>query len=189
VFVFIPDSSVDPKRIIPSKWVLGLKLNADGSTNKWKARLVGRGDRQVEGRDFGDITSLVVDSTSIRLILGIAARENLDMATLDVPTAFLGCPLEGPSICVSLKGYGGAMTPTNDNRQQCGKLLAICLSSDLLTTSYPMNATILERQLNILWSRKYFVMGKRSILSMEIHSTIGQKFAITFINVSASSNV
>jgi hypothetical protein len=62
--------------------------------NKWKAWLVGQGDRQIEGWDSGNITSPVVDSTSIHLVLGIAAWYNLDIMTLDVLTTLLGCPLE-----------------------------------------------------------------------------------------------
>jgi hypothetical protein len=35
----------------------------------------------------------VVDSASIRLALGLAAKHDLEIAVLDIPTAFLGCPL------------------------------------------------------------------------------------------------
>lgn len=93
VFKFLPEGSVHPPCIIPGKWILGLKLNADGTPLKWKARLVARGDSQVARRDFNDIYSSVVDSTTIRLLLGLAALKDYDIFTLDMPTAFLGCPL------------------------------------------------------------------------------------------------
>jgi hypothetical protein len=116
VFEFIPDDSIDPHQIIPSKWVLGLKLNADGTTNKWKARLIGRGDRQIGRRDFGDITSLVVDSTSIQLVLSIAARHDLDIMTLDFLMAFLGCPLEETIYMCLPEGLWGSHDPYKRER-------------------------------------------------------------------------
>jgi hypothetical protein len=113
---FMPDGTVDNARIIPRKWVLSLKLNADGSANEWKARLVGRGDRQVAGRDFGDITSPVVDSTTIRLILGLAAHHDYEIVTLDVPIAFLGCPLTEDIYMRLPHGQWGSHDPLNRER-------------------------------------------------------------------------
>jgi hypothetical protein len=65
---------------------------ANGTIDKWKVRLVGNGDIQ-KPRDYNDISSTVIDSASIRLALGIAAKHDLEFAVLDIPTAFLGCPL------------------------------------------------------------------------------------------------
>jgi hypothetical protein len=47
----------------------------------------------VEGRDYGDITSSIINTMFIKLVLGIAAKRDLEILTLDVPMAFLGCPL------------------------------------------------------------------------------------------------
>lgn len=91
--------------------MLGLKLSADGTTDKWKARLVGRGDRQVEGRNYGDIMSPVVDSTSICLVLGLAARHNHEIITLDAATAFPGCPLEETLYMTLPQGLWGCRDP------------------------------------------------------------------------------
>jgi len=78
--------------IIGSCWVMGRKVIANGTIDRWKVRLVGRGDHQYPG-DYNDITSPVIDSASIRLALGLAAKHDFEMAVLDIPTAFLGCPL------------------------------------------------------------------------------------------------
>jgi hypothetical protein len=78
--------------MIESRWVMGRKLLANGQVDKWKVRLVGRGDLQKPG-DYNEITSPVIDSASIRLALGLAAEHDLEIAILDIPTAFLGCPL------------------------------------------------------------------------------------------------
>jgi hypothetical protein len=71
---------------------MGRKLMANGIIDKWKVRLVGRGDLQKPG-DYNDITSPVIDSASIGLALGLAAKHDLEIAVLDIPTAFHGCPL------------------------------------------------------------------------------------------------
>jgi hypothetical protein len=91
VFTFI-EKGPEGASMIGSRWVMGRKLMANGTIDKWKVRLVGRGDLQKPG-DYNDITSPVIDSASIRLPLGLAAKHDLEIAVLDIPTAFLGCPL------------------------------------------------------------------------------------------------
>jgi hypothetical protein len=56
-------------------------------------RLVGRGNQQTPG-DYNDITSPVIDSASVRPALGRAEKHDLEIAVLDIPTAFLGGPLQ-----------------------------------------------------------------------------------------------
>jgi hypothetical protein len=94
-FEFLPPGEIPTDaNVIEGKWVMQRKLNTDGSTNKLKTRLVARGDLQVEGVDYTDITSPVIDSTIIRYALGKAVQEGCEIAILDVPTAFLGSRLE-----------------------------------------------------------------------------------------------
>jgi len=78
--------------MIGSRCVMGSKLMPNGTIDKWKVRLVGHGDLQKPG-NYNDITSPVIDSASIRLALCLAARHDLEMAFLNIATAFLGCPL------------------------------------------------------------------------------------------------
>jgi hypothetical protein len=42
--------------------------------------------------DYNDTTCPDIDSASIRLALGLAAKHELEIAILDIPTAFSGCP-------------------------------------------------------------------------------------------------
>lgn len=69
--------------------MLSTKFHADGSLEKLKARLAQR-----YGIDYYDIYAPVADPAVIRLILGTAARDDLELAITDVPTAFLGSALE-----------------------------------------------------------------------------------------------
>jgi hypothetical protein len=43
--------------------------------------------------DYNDITSPVINLASIRLALGLVAKQDLEIAIPDIPTAFLGCAL------------------------------------------------------------------------------------------------
>ena len=63
-------SSVKP---IGSKWVFSTKLKADGSLDRYKARLVALGNRQEYGIDYKEIFAPVAKMTSVRTILVIDA--------------------------------------------------------------------------------------------------------------------
>jgi hypothetical protein len=91
VFTFV-EKVPEVASMIGRCWVMGRKLMANGTIDKWKVRLVGRGDLQQPG-DYNDITSPVIDLASIWLALALAAKHDLEIAVLDFPTAFLGCPL------------------------------------------------------------------------------------------------
>jgi len=65
---------------------------ANGPIEKWKVRLVGHSDLQKHG-DYNDITCPVIDSASIQLPLGLAAKHDHEIAVLDIPNVFLSCPL------------------------------------------------------------------------------------------------
>ena len=76
------------------KWIFKKKMKADGTIDKYKARLVIKGFRQREGLDYFDTYSPVTRITSIRMILAIAALRNLEIHQMDVKTAFLNGDLE-----------------------------------------------------------------------------------------------
>ncbi|RVW94870.1 Retrovirus-related Pol polyprotein from transposon TNT 1-94 [Vitis vinifera] len=81
------------KKALHNKWVYKIKNEHDGS-KRYKARLVVKGFQQKEGIDYTEIFSPDVKMSTIRLVLGMVATENLHLEQLDVKTTFLHGDLE-----------------------------------------------------------------------------------------------
>src|SRR3954463_7495805 len=83
---------VDPPngaRTIECKWIFKKKTDMDGNVQIHKARLVGKGFRQVQGIDYNETFSSVAMLKSVRIILAIAAYFDYVIWHMDVKTAFL----------------------------------------------------------------------------------------------------
>jgi hypothetical protein len=76
-------------KLIGCKWVYKVKLNADGSVERFKARLVAKGYTQRYGIDFNETYSPVVRGTTFRWLVAMAARHGWSMKMGDVSSAYL----------------------------------------------------------------------------------------------------
>ncbi|GJS11856.1 hypothetical protein Tco_0368652 [Tanacetum coccineum] len=76
------------------KWIFKKKMKADGTIDKYKARLMIKGFRQSEGLGYIDTYSPVTRITSIRMVFAIAALRNLEVHQMDVKPAFLSGDLK-----------------------------------------------------------------------------------------------
>jgi transposase InsO family protein len=82
------------KNIVGSKWVYRVKHNADGSVDKYKARLVARGFTQIYGVYYFTTFSPVAKLSSFRTILAIAARHDWEIESFDFNAAYLNGELD-----------------------------------------------------------------------------------------------
>ena len=80
--------------VLPSKWALKLKRFPDGLVKKFKARFCVRGDRQIEGVDFFETWAPVVQWTTVRSMMTLAAKMDLQSAQADITAAFVHAPLD-----------------------------------------------------------------------------------------------
>ena len=76
------------------KWIFKRKMKANGSIDKYKARLVVKGYKQKECVDYFDTYSPVTRITSIRMLIAIATLHNLEIHQMDVKTVFLNGELD-----------------------------------------------------------------------------------------------
>lgn len=109
------------KNVISVKWVFRTKLNADGSINKHKARLVVKGYAQVFGVDFLETFAPVARLDTIRLVLALAAQKGWKMFQLDVKSAFLNGYLQEEIYVEQLEGF--AITGQEDKAYLLKKAL------------------------------------------------------------------
>ena len=82
------------KNIVGSKWVFHIKRDANGSIEKYKARLVARGFTQIYGVDYTETFAPVARMSSLRTILALAARNDWPIEVFDFNSAFLNSKLD-----------------------------------------------------------------------------------------------
>ncbi|GAB9477113.1 hypothetical protein Gpo141_00014172 [Globisporangium polare] len=93
------------KKLIGSRWLFKIKRNADGSVNKFKARLVAQGFTQQMGVDFFETFAPVAKQATVRVLLAVAAELDYDTEQFDVDTAFLYAPMEDEVYIRQPDGY------------------------------------------------------------------------------------
>jgi Reverse transcriptase (RNA-dependent DNA polymerase) len=71
-----------------------IKKNAAGEVERFKARLVAQGFTQVPGVDYFDTFAPVAKLSSVRTVLALAARQDLEIHQVDIKSAYLNGVLE-----------------------------------------------------------------------------------------------
>ena len=136
----------DGKKLVSSKWVFRIKRNADGSIDRYKARLVARGFTQVAGVDFNETFSPVARLSTVRVMIAVAAAKGLQLHQMDVKSAYLkaelseeiymaapdGLPLKVGHACLLKKGLYGL--------KQAGRNWYNMLTSYLLDREFTASA-------------------------------------------------
>ncbi|KAK4685970.1 putative transposase, partial [Tremellales sp. Uapishka_1] len=82
------------RKAIGCRWVFKRKRGANGEIIKYKSRLVAKGYSQIPGVDFEETFAPVGRTTSLRIMLTIAASMDLEIHQADVEGAYLNGKLD-----------------------------------------------------------------------------------------------
>jgi Reverse transcriptase (RNA-dependent DNA polymerase) len=93
--------------IISSRWVFKVKRLPNGQINRYKARVVARGFSQQYGVDYYETFAPVIRMESLRILLAIAAIEDLEVHQINVITAYLAGVLPEEIYMAPSQGLSG----------------------------------------------------------------------------------
>ena len=77
-----------------SKFVYKMKQNDDGFMTGRKSRFIACGYSQLEGIDFHQVRSAVVEYSNARAIIALAAAQAGDLISLDISNAFVTADID-----------------------------------------------------------------------------------------------
>ena len=173
-------------------FVFTVKRNADGSIEKFKARLVADGNSQKYGIDFDRIFATVVKSSTLRLVLLLAACHDYNLHQIDIRQAFIRATLDKP---LYMHPPPGVASTDEQGRplvckiqrslyglKQAGREWASLLSSFL--TSWGFTQSSIDTCLYIYASGSTFLWAAvyvDDILLVDNHSPLRDRFMVALM--------
>ena len=110
--VFTSTALPPGKKLVGSRWVFSRKIDADENMIH-KARFVAKGFAQVEGTDYTDTFAPTAKMDTIRMVVQIAAHDNMLIHQLDVKTAYLNAPIDCEIYLKPPEGFGATDDENN----------------------------------------------------------------------------
>jgi len=80
-------------KLIGSKWVHTVKTNPEDKSKRFKSRLVAQGFSQVKGLNYQETFAPVLSKVSMLALLTLAAKNDWEVHTMDVRSAYLNAKL------------------------------------------------------------------------------------------------
>ena len=82
------------RKAIGCRWVFLIKRKSDGSVDRYKARLVAKGYSQRPGIDYNESFAPTFRPATLRIIMAMAAIQDLELRSIDISSAFINGDLE-----------------------------------------------------------------------------------------------
>ena len=98
----------DGAKPIGCKWVFKVKLNPDGSVERYKARLVAQGFSQRYGIDYDETYAPVIQISSLRTLVSLAVIKSLEMDMMDITGAYLNGKLQETIFMRTPEGFNSS---------------------------------------------------------------------------------
>src|SRR6201999_1473797 len=99
-------SSLPPgHKAIGCRWVFIIKRKSDGSIDRYRARLVGKGFSQRPGFDYDETYASTVKWATLRVILAYAALEDLEIESIAMFSAFLNGDIDSEIYMQQPEGF------------------------------------------------------------------------------------
>ena len=99
--------------MVRNKWVFKMKINLNGSVERYKARLVANGFYHTPGIDFKETFNPVVKVATIQVVLIVVVLRNWDIRQLDVNNAFLNDTRQEVVYMAKPEGYVDHLKPNH----------------------------------------------------------------------------
>lgn len=93
------------RKAIGCRWVFLIKRHSDGSVDRYKGRVVAQGFSQRPGFDYDQTFTPTPKWPAIRLIFALVAKEDLELESIDISTAFLYGKLDTPVYMRQIPGF------------------------------------------------------------------------------------
>ena len=182
--------------VVGSKWVFRTKFLADGTIDKFKARLVAQGFTQVPGIDYSATFSPVVKASTVRIILSLAVLNRWSLHQLDVKNAFLNGELSDIVYMEQPPGFVDSRFPNHVCRlkkaiyglKQAPRAWFQRLSSFLVSIGFTCSRAdtslfVFKKDANILYLLVYvddlILIGNNADLVCLFISRLNKEFLIT----------
>ena len=88
------------RKALGSKWVFSTKRSGLNVIERYKARNVVQGFRQVKGFDYEETFAPVANQASVKILMTVAATLDLELIQYDIKTAFLHGKIDIPEIYI-----------------------------------------------------------------------------------------
>jgi len=106
------------KKTVGGRWVYTVKESENGSQT-YKARYVAKGYSQVKGMDYEETFAPTAKMTTLRVLMQLAAQNDLILHQMDVKTAYLNAPIDCDIYMEQPEGFE---EPGNGNEKVVYKL-------------------------------------------------------------------